>query len=220
MSGGCWAGWAGLAGLGWLGRDGGCCTRWVLDAGCCPAEPVVLCQLSLALLARRLQTAAWAGARQLPALPMLPSHHHSPARPPACLHPTCGRFKNNQFVCGEPHLRFYAGAPLVSSDSGHRLGTLCVFDFRPRSFPAQQYAMLANFAEILVREMERSMVSRLGWGGDNMPRCSGLCRVRCCAQFLPARGCGTQQANAPTRCLPAPAPVSLPCRPCSCRMSR
>ncbi len=41
------------------------------------------------------------------------------------------RFKDNRLVTGEPHLRFYAGAPIRASD-GAPLGALCVLDVRPR----------------------------------------------------------------------------------------
>ncbi len=43
------------------------------------------------------------------------------------------RFRDNPFVLGEPYLRFYAGAPLITSD-GFRLGTLCILDVVPRPF--------------------------------------------------------------------------------------
>ena len=47
------------------------------------------------------------------------------------------RFAHNAQVTGESHLRFYAGAPIVSSE-GFALGAVCLNDTRPRTlFPAQ-----------------------------------------------------------------------------------
>ena len=174
---------------------------------CCWCGRVRVLVFSLANLARSDLCAP-------PPPPTTTTHH--PTTPP--------RFANNTFVAGEPHIRFYAGAPLVSTNSGHRYGglqgvrvllgtgvlrggrpgpcpvparapcsdgaivrvahasaftrpcpnvhsplhhhlhasrhagTLCVFDFKPRSFDAGQYAVLCHFAEILVREMEVSLV--------------------------------------------------------------
>eukprot|EP00887_Chlorella_sp_A99_P004652 scaffold4.g4652.t1 len=64
------------------------------------------------------------------------------------------RFSANPFVLSSPGIRFYAGAPLVSS-AGHRLGSLCVIDTRPRSFLPELYNTLTNFADLAVREMEK-----------------------------------------------------------------
>ncbi|KAK9843847.1 hypothetical protein WJX84_006057 [Apatococcus fuscideae] len=64
------------------------------------------------------------------------------------------RFKNNPLVLGDPWIRFYAGAPLVSS-TGLRYGSLCVIDRRPRQFDAESCNLLCNFAEVVVREIEK-----------------------------------------------------------------
>jgi len=57
----------------------------------------------------------------------------------------------------EPFIRFYAGAPLVTS-SGHRLGSLCIIDRMPRELEANSCNVLINFAEIVVRELEKERV--------------------------------------------------------------
>ena len=41
------------------------------------------------------------------------------------------RSRDNPLVTGEPHLRFYAGAPLLTPE-GHVLGSLCLIDHAPR----------------------------------------------------------------------------------------
>jgi diguanylate cyclase (GGDEF)-like protein len=63
-------------------------------------------------------------------------------------------FADNPFVTGEPHVRFYAGAPLKTAD-GHVLGALCVVDRVARAdFGASETAMLADLAEIVMDELE------------------------------------------------------------------
>ncbi len=51
---------------------------------------------------------------------------------------------------------FYAGAPLVSADGGHRLGALCVIDDRARpALDEGQRRLLTGLARLVVNDLER-----------------------------------------------------------------
>ncbi|RVU42424.1 response regulator [Lujinxingia sediminis] len=64
------------------------------------------------------------------------------------------RFKDIPTVVGGPKIRYYAGAPLVSPE-GHRLGTICVFDSKPRSgLSEEQHLALRDLAGVVVDELE------------------------------------------------------------------
>jgi PAS domain S-box-containing protein len=63
------------------------------------------------------------------------------------------RFRNNPLVTGEPHVRFYAGAPLVTQE-GYALGTLCVMDRVPRDLSQEQKDALNALGNLVVTQLE------------------------------------------------------------------
>ncbi|GGG20640.1 sensor domain-containing diguanylate cyclase [Paenibacillus abyssi] len=63
------------------------------------------------------------------------------------------RFSHNRLVVHEPHIRFYAGAPLRTNTS-NILGTLCVIDSEPRVFEQSDMDLLQQFADIVMDEIE------------------------------------------------------------------
>ena len=65
------------------------------------------------------------------------------------------RFHDNPAVLGDPHVRFYAGAPLTLR-SGAVVGTLCVLDTRERSFDAVDRSILESLRLLVVAELEPS----------------------------------------------------------------
>jgi GAF domain-containing protein len=66
------------------------------------------------------------------------------------------RFRENPLVTGEPHIRFYAGAPLINED-GYALGTLCVVDREPRQLDAEQKEAINALGRLALRQMELRM---------------------------------------------------------------
>ncbi len=71
------------------------------------------------------------------------------------------RFADNPYVTGPFHVRFYAGAPVVTRD-GHRIGTLCVLDREPRVLGAAQLEMLQALSRSIAQELDlrRSLADR------------------------------------------------------------
>lgn len=68
------------------------------------------------------------------------------------------RFAGNPLVSQQPHIRFYAGAPLLTPD-GYRLGTICAIDLRPRRLSEAQRDTLAALSRLVMRQLNRRRAS-------------------------------------------------------------
>ena len=76
------------------------------------------------------------------------------------------RFAENPLVTGEPNMRFYAGAPLIT-ENGLRLGALCVIDTVPREFTVEQRGSLKELAALAMHQISarRSEFSAVALAG-------------------------------------------------------
>jgi PAS domain S-box-containing protein len=63
------------------------------------------------------------------------------------------RFQDNPLYTGQPHVRFYAGAPLITK-TGFKIGTLCVIDHVPRELNDSQKVALRKLANLVMLLME------------------------------------------------------------------
>ncbi|PSC05419.1 histidine kinase [Alsobacter soli] len=70
------------------------------------------------------------------------------------------RSAQNPFVTGQPHVRFYAGAPIVLS-TGLRVGSVCIMDTKPRTLSRAEAVVLKNLADIAVTELRLLQAGRL-----------------------------------------------------------
>ncbi len=62
-------------------------------------------------------------------------------------------FRENPLVTEEPHIRFYAGAPLITP-TGHKIGTLCVLDMVPRQLTSEQRDALREMSCQVMNHLE------------------------------------------------------------------
>ncbi|WP_193227651.1 PAS domain S-box protein [Aureimonas psammosilenae] len=73
------------------------------------------------------------------------------------------RTRDNPLVTEAPHVRFYAGAPLVA-ENGVTLGTLCVLDFAPRPdglTPKQAKSLRSLASQVMTQfELRRNLCER------------------------------------------------------------
>lgn len=70
------------------------------------------------------------------------------------------RFQNNPLVLGEPHIRFYAGAPIINRQ-GLALGSVCLIDTVPRSFGTVDRMVLAQLTVTALAAIERRQHEKL-----------------------------------------------------------
>ena len=68
------------------------------------------------------------------------------------------RFAGSALVTGEPHIRFYAGIPLINPE-GLALGTLCVVDHQPRRLSIAQHKALQALSRQVMALLESRRVS-------------------------------------------------------------
>ncbi|HET6519216.1 MAG TPA: MBL fold metallo-hydrolase [Geminicoccaceae bacterium] len=80
--------------------------------------------------------------------------------PDALLDP---RFADNPFVTGEPHIRFYAGYPLVDA-CGSCVGTLCLVDTRPHQLDEAGIRLLQDLGSLVQRELSAAPTFRAAEG--------------------------------------------------------
>jgi diguanylate cyclase (GGDEF)-like protein/PAS domain S-box-containing protein len=94
------------------------------------------------------------------------------------------RFSDNPLVTGEPHIRFYAGAPLINQDGVH-LGAFCIIDRVPRTgFGEAERRLLVKFARIVSERLDARRVARKGVAIGSFAEATGMALVTADASGL------------------------------------
>jgi two-component system cell cycle sensor histidine kinase/response regulator CckA len=86
------------------------------------------------------------------------------------------RFLDSPLVTADPHIRFYAGAPLIAPD-GQTVGALCVMDRQPRALTTEQLVALSALSRQVVSQLElRRQAGALAKKGAELQRAETLLR--------------------------------------------
>lgn len=127
-----------------------------------------LCQVPIALITLVDETRQWFKAK------VGIEFQQTPRDVAFCAHAICypdvfvvpdamadERFARNPLVTAEPHIRFYAGAPLVTP-GGHAVGSLCIIDRQPRELHPDHERVLRVLSRHVVAQLElrRSFAER------------------------------------------------------------
>jgi diguanylate cyclase (GGDEF)-like protein len=67
------------------------------------------------------------------------------------------RFRNNPYVLGEPHVRFYAGCSIQLNHQ--KLGTISIVDNKPRYFASDQLMWLRDVAALVETEIQNYTIT-------------------------------------------------------------
>lgn len=88
------------------------------------------------------------------------------------------RFREHPLVVSDPHIRFYAGAPLIVAD-GSRLGSLCVIDRVPRVPDEDRMKYLKILRNAVVAQLELRRLKNLSLErGQFITTCAWCEKVR------------------------------------------
>lgn len=68
-------------------------------------------------------------------------------------------FSGSPFIVNYPYIRFYAGTP-IRSNNGYPIGTLCLIDQEPRSFPWESFHELQQMGTLVEQRLEDRQAER------------------------------------------------------------
>ncbi|MFK8186194.1 MAG: GAF domain-containing protein [Phormidesmis sp.] len=69
------------------------------------------------------------------------------------------RFTTDPLMIANPHIRFYAGAPLITAE-GFAMGSVCVIDSKPKQLTSAQISTLTLLSHQVVNHLELRLMSR------------------------------------------------------------